>query len=238
MSNAEAAPKGRPPLTGRTITLTLTIPRVISLVLFAVVAIVWFFVMGLIIGRGYEPEKHIPALAEIMPGKDNTAPPSVVHNGSAPALKEGEQKGKAVQPVQKPTTSQTNATKTRASINEADKAHREQVKATAQKPPATPPQKEQGKNEPDKQTPKQERFEYVYQAASFKQADQAEALAKKLTTGGIPARVNAFTSGNTRWHRVLITFRGTPDDTETLRKDLERFKIKKILLVTKKPFKQ
>ena len=238
MSNAEAAPKGRPPLTGKTITLTLTIPRVISLLLFATVAIVWFFVMGLIIGRGYEPEKHIPALAEIMPGKDTAAPPSVVHDGTAPVTKDGEQKEKAVQPAQKPTASQADAAKTRAIINEADKAHREQVKATAQKPPATPPKNEQGNKEPDKQTPKQERFDYVYQAASFKQADQAEALAKKLTAGGIPARVNAFTSGNTKWHRVLIPFRGTPDDTETLRKDLERFKIKKILLVSKKPSKQ
>ena len=225
MSNP-APQKAREPRAARAITITLTIPRAISLLLFLLVAIVWFFIMGLIIGRGYEPEKDIPALAEILPGKNATQKPSVVQNDPA-----------TLATPAKPAPNAESQT-ARALINEADKAHRNQVKATPPPKTEAPAKKEaQAKKEAPAKTPPKELFDYVYQAASFKQADPAAAFAKKLTSGGIKARVNVFTSGNTKWHRVLVDFRGSPEDTDTLRKDLERFKITKILLVSKKPAK-
>lgn len=51
---------------------SLSLPGMISAVGAGVLALTFFFVMGILIGRGYRPESDVPQLGEIMPTKEHS----------------------------------------------------------------------------------------------------------------------------------------------------------------------
>ena len=54
---------------GKTYDFSLSLPGMISAVGAGVLALTFFFVMGILIGRGYRPESDVPPLQEIMPNR-------------------------------------------------------------------------------------------------------------------------------------------------------------------------
>jgi hypothetical protein len=59
----------------RKFTFEFTGPGLVSVVVVAVLGIVWVFILGVLVGRGYKPENAVPQVAQIMPSAPAPAQP-------------------------------------------------------------------------------------------------------------------------------------------------------------------
>ena len=67
----------KPPEGPRKFSFEFTGPGLISVVVVGVLGIVWVFILGVLVGRGYKPENAVPQVAQIMP---STAPAAQQEN--------------------------------------------------------------------------------------------------------------------------------------------------------------
>ncbi|MFZ5425976.1 MAG: SPOR domain-containing protein [Thermodesulfobacteriota bacterium] len=74
----------KPPEGPRKFTFEFSGPGLVSVVVVAVLGIVWVFILGVLVGRGYKPEEAVPQVAQIMPAPAPSAqaeskePPTVL----------------------------------------------------------------------------------------------------------------------------------------------------------------
>lgn len=73
-------------------------------------------------------------------------------------------------------------------------------------------------------------FEYMYQVASFNQIDQAENLIRRISSAGIPAELEVSQTGNITRYRVLVFFKGSPEQTGEFLGRLGQFRLGEPLL--------
>ncbi|MDL2313470.1 SPOR domain-containing protein [Desulfovibrio sp. OttesenSCG-928-C14] len=73
-------------------------------------------------------------------------------------------------------------------------------------------------------------FEYMYQVASFNQIDQAENLIRRISSAGIPAELEVSQTGNITRYRVLVFFKGSPEQTGEFLVRLGQFRLGEPLL--------
>ncbi len=239
-----AAPKGKKkPVANqeKTYTFTFTVPEMIGLCAGSVAALCAFFVLGILLGRGYQPEKDVPELAMMMPSQS--------HNGS------GEIKGGVLKPEELDYIDRLKK-KPESAVrqdDEKEQAAKETEKSTTEKPatPAPAPAKEapavvektpQPEEEPEVQveidTPEENvkpTYNYIYQAASFGVESRADEFSAKLIASGLNSYVEPGKSGTRTWYRVFVRHTGTPDSTESMKQLLLKFGIKKPLLKSKLP---
>jgi len=204
----------------KTYDFSLSLPGMISAVGAGVLALTFFFVMGILIGRGYRPEADVPRLKEIMPTKqygemaEKPLEPEILKAEEleyADRLKEDP--GKVMdQPASeaKPEKEQP-----KAEVKPAETAQPEPARAE-------PPAVDVASDEPQ--------FDYVYQVASFKKHDMAEALSIKLQNTGLKPFIKAGDVKGTTWYRVYVNYRGTPASTAELKAALGKNGIGKPLL--------
>ncbi len=264
----------------------------------AVVGLVWVFVFGVLVGRGYQPEKQVPELATLMPASQSA---------TAEMTETTKQDNNKVIPPEeldyyanlKEESRTKKATKTAAAGTPAAKKPKEPAKelsapaTVAAKPAAKPEEKElktivpasskataamaAPKSKPKKQeTPKQaaapakpakiekaetktaqvrpgldapvktskERaeeqadtqvYDYVYQIASLQDPNAALRFRDKVKKLGLKAEVNVIKTDSKVWHRVVVHFRGMPEDTRGMKEKLERVGVDKPLMKSKKP---
>lgn len=82
---------------------------------------------------------------------------------------------------------------------------------------------------------KKDAFDYVYQVAAFKEEGPAKVMRGKLESAGLRARVETQKDKTVTWYRILVSFRGTPEDTRALRATLLQQGIDKIIMRSKVP---
>lgn len=229
----------------KTFTFTFTMPEIIGLCAGAVGALCAFFVLGILLGRGYQPEKDVPEIAMMLPSQS--------HNGS------GEVKGgvlkpeeldyidqlkkkpeSAVQPQeQKAEPKKAVATKPEKKNEPVQKAEPAKTTAPALQVAEKPAVAEQAEPEQPVEMDNpvevdEPIYNYIYQAASFGDNARAQDFADKLTSSGLDSYVEAGKGGNRTWYRVFVRHTGTPDSTNGMKKTLAKFGIKKPLLKSKK----
>ncbi|WP_419781696.1 SPOR domain-containing protein [Maridesulfovibrio sp.] len=237
-----AAPKKKKktaPGQEKTFTFTFTMPEIIGLCAGAVGALCAFFVLGILLGRGYQPEKDVPEIAMMLPSQS--------HNGS------GEVKGGVLKPEEldyidqlkkKPESAvqpQEQKAEPKKEVAKKPEIKAEPVKAaaTAVKGVEKPAAVQQTEPEPpveidDPVEVDEPKYNYIYQAASFGDNARAQVFADKLTASGLNSYVEAGKGGNRTWYRVFVRHTGTPDSTNAMKKTLAKFGIKKPLLKSKK----
>lgn len=211
----------------KTYTISLSLPGMISAVGAGVLALTFFFVMGILIGRGYRPEADVPQLDQIMPKKEH-----------------GEIAGEPVQPEILKAEELEYADRLKTDPDKImDQPPEEEEKKTAPKPeqkqaeaaqPVAEPEA-QPKAQPEPAKPGEPVFDYVYQAASFRKVEMARSLATKLEASGLRSRVQAGDVNGSTWHRVQVLHHGTPDSTASMKAVLAKFGIDKPLLKKKTP---
>ena len=236
----DSAPKikvRKPLVQAKTFTFTLSLPGLISAVGSGILALTFFFVMGILIGRGYRPEADVPRLEEMMPTKEHgqlnedqpeaqgilraeelgypdrlKASPDQVMGDSLnePLSKAAPEK----KPAPKPETAP-------AAKPEAPPA------PAAQAAPEAPPAAQAAPGEPV--------YDYVYQVASFRKAEMAESLVAQLRGAGLSAAVAPGDVQGSTWHRVQVRHHGTPASTDAMKSVLAKFGINKTMLKSKKP---
>ncbi|CAK7011944.1 MAG: Cell division protein FtsN [Desulfovibrio sp.] len=222
-------------LRDRTVTLTISLPKAFFGALFFLFVLVWVFIFGILIGRGHNPEEVVPELAKVMPdssGTSQSAPPPADEVLQSRDLKYHDSlKGKgATQPPrvspspapQKPTA-QPGATPT-AKPADTSKPTPQPQKPTAQSsvPPVDPDQD-------------QTVYNYLYQVAAFNNARQAQTMQSKLQNGGLNTKVTETQANGSTWYRVLVSFKGKPEDTRKLRQKLSEHGISNVILRGKAP---
>lgn len=218
---------------GRTWDFSLTLPGMISAVGAGVLALTFFFVMGILIGRGYRPEADVPRLGQIMPRTEHgqlaedQPPPTVLQAEELEypeRLRAAPDKIMDILPTPPPPAAAPAPRPQPPAATQAQTAPAATTQTQAAQPPAPQPSAPQpaAQGEPV--------FDYIYQVASFRQRDMAQALADKLGAAGLRAGVESGDVNGTTWHRVQVFHHGTAASTETMRATLAKFNIDKPLL--------
>jgi cell division protein FtsN len=78
-------------------------------------------------------------------------------------------------------------------------------------------------------------YDYVVRVAAFKSEDQADALRAKLEGAGMRTRLIKEPAQAGTWFYVQILYRGTPDNLQALRDSLPRFGVRDSLIASKTP---
>ncbi|MDR2801464.1 MAG: SPOR domain-containing protein [Desulfovibrio sp.] len=232
----------KPGAGARYFTFRLHLGSLIVVFVLFIMSVAAVFFLGVIIGRGYSPEERIPELARLMPEAAPPTAPKVI----APS----EETGSEDAPLP-PATGDASA----EAIPRADPDYRDHLKnqsagartGNGQPPGSTKPQSPAGrKNEGEAGGVKREAeasvknadvlvYNYVYQAASYKDEASSEKFARELRAAGIKARTGKVVSAGKVWFRTLVDFTGRPDDTDVLREKLKVHGIPRPILLTKVP---
>lgn len=221
----------------KTYTFTFNGPEIIGLCAGGVAALCAFFVLGILLGRGYQPEKDMPELAMMMPSQSTNSSGEVKGGVLKPeelqyidAIKKKPES--AVKPEPKPEKKEA-AKPVKAQKAEPAKVKNKKAPVQVAKVQKTPEPEEPVEidNPEDQDLPK---YNYIYQAASFGYDNKAQAFCDKLIIQGLDSYVEPGKSGSRIWYRVFIRHTGTPDSTENMKKILRKFGIKKPLLKSKK----
>lgn len=214
----------------------------LSLAVLVVIGMAWSFILGVIVGRGYQPEKmamemaqkvlpeDIPLLTEkneeVLKGEELEffeklkQGPSSVPPAPAPAVKAAPPQPKPqVANAQKPGEAQS--PKPEQSPIEA--ALQSAAVAAGQSPPA------------EAKETKGEVFVFNYQVAALASMDQAQTFLKKLDPGKFKTSVVTATHEGKTWYRVYVHHQGTVDSALALKEQLKSNGIGGILLRSRTP---
>lgn len=223
---AKPAFKGvRPKFFDRSVTITLSVPKALFSVLFSLFILVWVFIFGIMLGRGHNPEEVVPKLAGVMP---SPAPQSVEMPEADEILRRGDLqyhdslKGKNAD--EKPRVSPP--------APSVKPVQQQAVKPETPAKPKVKPQPPKAAPASAETAPNQDRtvYNYLYQVAAFNNSPAAETMRKKLENAGFSVTVSESEANQVTWHRILISFKGRPEDTRKMREKLAEFGIKNVIL--------
>lgn len=222
----------------RTFTVTVGLSTVICSILVICAGFVALFSLGVLLGRGYDPESGIPELERIMPQPGRPVAPIVISDG---------------EPAPEAPPRETKTARNDGILGQGDLAYPDSLKtpppSRKAEQPAKPPRQPEKPAPPatgaapvttaaNQTQPKAEdtqKFHYVYQVAAYKDQTSCERFAAKLKKAGIKARTQKSTDNGTDWYRIMVDFTGRPDDTDSLRNTLQSLGAGKPLLKTKTP---
>lgn len=239
----------------RTITLSMTVPAVITSIIGLVLTLLWVFFLGIILGRGHMPESTIPQLNSMMPQPVPTAPaqlvgvPLAAQSGQAGATNASMAPPRPVVTASRPQSQVMpqedldfrSSLKPKPSVASAAPAKRPQTKAEKAAAAKEEAKKAEAaklkaqKASPPAATGKAEQFDYQFQLAAYKTPEQADALTVRLKKAGFKVATVKSVEKGTTWYRNVLYFRGASDDVDTLRASLKKQNITQLIRKEKKP---
>lgn len=229
------APKGPPKyrlFRNRTVTITLGLPKALFSVFFLLFLLVWAFIFGVMLGRGHNPEEMVPELAKVMPAPPPQAespPDESMNNVLRPQELQYHDSLKGGDSGSPPRI-------TPAPVQRHDQAAKPES-APKSAPQATAPQPTPQKAPTPQDAQDQTVYSYIYQVAASTNQASAENLRKKLEANGFSASISQNKSNDVTWYRILVSFKGKPDDTRILRSKLAQHGISTVILRGKTPVK-
>jgi cell division protein FtsN len=201
--------------TRKKIHFSLSWSGLISSGLLALVALVWAFILGVLVGRGYHPESVIPQVARLLPGQSEPAPVPDKKVKDGQVLKP-EELG-FFESLQQETSSEE-ARRPSGSSSGPREGRSNQARAERKAPETS-----------------ESSFRYVYQVAAFQSGDQARTLSSRLEEAGLSASVTSVRNEAGLWYRVHVAFQGQPSDTSKLKEQLRKLGCPKPFLRSKTP---
>ncbi|SMF33265.1 SPOR domain-containing protein [Desulfovibrio gilichinskyi] len=214
---------------------SFTLAEVIGLCAGCVGALCAFFILGILLGRGYQPENDVPELAMMMPTQS--------------ANSSGEVKGGILKPEEllymdnlkiKPETSVKPETAAKPEAKPAEKEITVKPE-TKVAPEPSAVKKDVAVAAPVKMDNSAASappvFDYLYQVASFGSESKAREFSGKLITDGLNASLAIGKSGSKTWYRVVVRHIGSAESTQSMRNVLAKYGIKKLMLKSKKAVK-
>lgn len=187
----------------------------------ALLLLVWAFILGVLLGRGYYPDNLLAKL-----GLKDSAPQE--------QLAESSQKKGGPQVLRPEELGFFDALQL-----EWEQGFQE-LKPQAESRPASSQAarqtQEQGSAQTQKKEEKQEKFAYIYQVAAFKEKSQAEGLQQRLSSAGVECYIQDVDKQQQRWYRVYVPHVGTPRENQQLQAKLQDLGLDKSFVRSKKPF--
>jgi cell division septation protein DedD len=204
----------------------------LSLAALVIIGMAWSFILGVIVGRGHQPEKMAMEMAqkvlpedfplltekneEVLKGEEleffdklKQGPSSVPMAQAAPA-----------KPVETPKPQ--NATAAKPATQTPPPAPAAQVTPAAAIAATAPGGKD-------------EVFVFNYQVAALASMDQAQTFLKKLDPGTFKTSVVTATHEGKTWYRIYVHHQGTVESTMALKEQLKGSGIGSILLRSRTP---
>lgn len=225
------------------------------------VAVCWSFFMGFMVGRGQNPETRVEQMTNLIspdapsgaqaqqdaPAPDAAAQPETAdQRNQAPGADENQASGATApqqgspeqeQKGQKAAQTQQGQQTTQGRAYPFSQPTGSGLAAWGIKPGAAQEQGAQNAAQSATQAAKPApvktgpQFDYVYQVAAFKSADDADNLRTRLEGKGLRTR----TRKSGKLVLVMVNMRGTEDDALALRDDLRRMKLGVPMQISKKP---
>ncbi len=192
------------------LSLQLTPGKTLTLGGFALLAIVWAFILGVFVGRGYNPENVMPDISRIMPQEEKKQEESRILRPEELDFYERLRS----EPAREPSPQEQPAAPT------ADPPQ-DQPLETAALPP-----------EPE---PEAESFVYTFQVGSFQSMERAGGLQQRLYQEGFSASINRAFARDEPWYRVIIEVETTPSKIDNFKQKLGEQGIDQPLLRNKRP---
>ena len=223
---ASAQPKGEPAghAGWKGLTITLSVGGVLASGIGLIVLLAWVFFFGIIVGRGYNPETTVPGaalLTQIDPDPAAETPESAILSAEELTFfrelkqPEGAAAHSTPQVQAAPSVSSTPA----PAASPADRETAPQ-----------PKKKDSGADSAKMQ-------DFVFQVATYKSPEPAEALRERLEGLGMRTRLSSekTSSGKSRWYRVHVLLRGTEEAAASIKADLAAIGIHDALIISRKP---
>lgn len=197
--------------------ITFTLSGLFSLALLGLIVVVWAFILGVILGRGYRPEILIPQLAQIMPS----------HKKKDVQEKDPSKKSVVLSPEELGFFEEVKKENNLSSNTESRGNVQKDLNAE-QKSDTSGNSEQKSINQPDKL------FAYTYQVAAFQDKNRAQKLQAKLQTVGVQSYLKKVSKTTADWYRIYIPFKGTTEDIRELKKSLHKLGLKKVIIRSKK----
>ena len=193
----------------------------------ALIGVSWVFMLGVMVGRGYNPEAKLREVTERMLRKKAPVaqePPQAILrpeelNFSVALRSNSSHNGTIAMGAKATPTHQTSAAALAAAVG-----HNASAQAV-QPPTQLVPQGAQPT-----------RFDFVYQVATFRESEQADKLRERLEGEGVRTSMErSSTKDGKSLYKVLVARRGTEEDNKQLLVFLDRLRLGLPLLRSKKP---
>jgi len=182
-------------------TITLGWSGLFSVVILIGIALVWAFIFGVIVGRGYQPESLLPALSKVMPQKEQGVESQT-----------DKQRGESLRAEEL------------GFINSLSSSEEAPAK------PQKPEEKEKGQAQESQSDPvpedkdlEEKRHVYRYQVAALQSNDRAEKVVQKLKAKGIRVNLREVDKNGDTWYRIHVLFTGEPEEAKRFKRRLEGY---------------
>lgn len=220
----------------KTFTFSVSLPKVVFGSFFSLFILVWVFIFGIMLGRGHNPEDVVPELAKVMPSPAPQAETTAEGNMDKVLQPQELQYHDTLKAKEPPAPPRPTPAPAPSSQPPQARAETPKPAASPAKPPVTG-QVAPDKAAPDKAKPDPDQtvYNYIYQVAAFNNTTAAEAMQKRLRDGGFSTRIAQSESNGSTWYRLLVSFKGTPDDTRNLKTKLSAYGIPNVILRGKAP---
>lgn len=209
--------------TAKRFTIRLSLAGLLSTVAVAVLSFLWVFIMGVLVGRGYQPEEAVSQLTSLLPSTQSKLPdtlpealrPEELEFDKNLSQQAGISRQNSTRPPSSPVTGTPDPTKTQQMLSSAPSS-RTALSAT-------------------EQIPQGPVHTYIYQCASFRDNAIARAFQIELDNHNLQSSLEEIETETGLWYRILVTFTGTAQETEKVKQILAELGIQNPLLKKKTP---
>lgn len=244
MAQSSPPPRKGDPINKRSYTLRLTFSSLITAGIVLFIGFGWTFVMGVMVGRGYNPENKMPQLAQFMPAEGQAT------QGGREKLEDSLPKAEVMRPEE---LRYATTLRGKAGQNATVPVQRSMQNATAPlaspapvapspagavAQPGTPPAitaAPQASAPPAQPKPAVEpMFDFVFQVATFKDTDSVDRLRARLEGAGLRSRMDK----DGKLLKVMVLLRGTNDAGQNVRQQMMDMGLGQPLQRSKTPVRQ
>lgn len=194
----------------------LSLSGFLFLAVLVVIGMAWSFILGVIVGRGHQPEQVARSMIKKVVSEEFpllTDKNEEVLKGEELEFFDKLKQGPSTTPEAKPAPAKTPPA-------EAKPAAKSETKTA---PTAAP------------STDKEEIFVFNYQIAALASMEQAQTFLKKLTPGGFKTSVVTATHEGKTWYRVYVHHQGSVPSALALREELKKYGVNDALLRSRTP---
>ncbi|MDO9582722.1 MAG: SPOR domain-containing protein [Desulfomicrobium sp.] len=214
----------------------------LSLAVLVVIGMAWCFILGVIVGRGYQPEKMAMEMAQKVLPEDfpllTEKNEEVLKSEELEFFEKLKQGPSSVPPAPAPQAAAA-PPQPKPPVAEAPKP----ADAQAPKPPQSPIEAAlqsaavaAGQSAPPAvKDAKDEVFVFNYQVAALASMEQAQTFLKKLDPGKFKTSVVTATHEGKTWYRIYVHHQGNVDSALALKEQLNDSGISGILLRSRTP---
>lgn len=210
----------------------------IAALILAFLALSSMFGLGVLVGRGYNPEDNVPALAKIMPSAeknaaDKTAQSAIIpseeldvlqnlRNAKTATIKteQRSEKSTAVASAQNTERPKSPSVSTKKNTKNAQTQNAVQAALASL-----------GASQADDNS--NAVYTFTYQVASVKQEAQAENFTLKLRNKGFAASMEKVNTEKGVWHRIYVSVTGSDKDALALKERLAQQGMAQVFLKQK-----